>query len=253
MGKNKDKKKKSVVESGPRVLELAKLDLSNKLKRKEYEARLYQLQLDLVREQRRVVDQKRRVVLVFEGMDAAGKGGAIKRLTQFLDPRGVDVHAIGAPNQQESGHHYLRRFWLRLPSRGRIAIFDRSWYGRMLVEPIEGFCTQEEYERAGREICEFERVLADDGYLILKFWVHIDKEEQLKRFHARANNPLKKWKITDEDWRNRERFDSYERYANRMFRETDADHAPWHLIAGNSKLWARIRVLDTVVDALTAS
>jgi polyphosphate kinase 2 (PPK2 family) len=233
-----------------RPLKLADLDLSKKIKHKEYDALLYQLQIDLVRLQRLVVDAKLRVVLAFEGMDAAGKGGAIKRLVQFLDPRGVEVHAIGAPNQQEMQHHYLRRFWLRLPTKGRIAIFDRSWYGRMLVEPIEGFCSEVEYERAKNEIREFERLLADDGYCIAKFWLHIDKEEQLARFKSRTEDPLKKWKITEEDWRNRDKYDDYAKYADVMFAETDAAYAPWHLIAGNSKLNSRLQVLQTVVDTL---
>lgn len=233
-----------------RSFKLAELDLSASLKHKEYEARLYDLQVALVELQRKVVDHGLRVALVFEGMDAGGKGGAIKRLTQFLDPRGAEVHAIGAPNEQERSHHYLRRFWLRLPSRGRIAIFDRSWYGRMLVEPIEGFCTPEECERAPREIREFELLLADDGYCIIKFWLHVDKDEQLKRFKEREQDPLKEWKITEEDWRNREKYDEYVSHAEHMFATTDAPHAPWHLIPGNNKYCARIEVLDTVVSRL---
>lgn len=232
------------------VLKLSELDLSKKLDDNEYQAKLAELQLDLVRVQRRVIDTRQRVVLAFEGLDAAGKGGVIRRLTANFDPRGYDVHPVGPPNEQEKQHHYLRRFWQRLPSRGRIAIFDRSWYGRMLVEPIEGFCSKEEYERAPREICEFERVIADDGYCLLKFWIYVDKEEQLKRFKARETDPLKSWKLTAEDWRNRDKFDLYAEYANRMFAATHAPHAPWHLIAGNSKNYARIKVVRTVVDAL---
>jgi polyphosphate kinase 2 len=235
---------------GHRMLKLGDLDHTVKLKRKEYEEHLYHLQVDLVRLQRLVVEAKLRVVLIFEGMDAAGKGGAIKRLVQFLDPRGVEVHPIGAPNYQELLHHYLRRFWQRLPAKGRIAIFDRSWYGRMLVEPIEGLCSDDEYERAAREICEFERVLADDGYCLVKFWLHIDKEEQLSRFEARGEDPLKKWKITKDDWRNRKKFDQYVEYADRMFVATDTDFAPWHLVAGNDKRHARITVAQTVVSVL---
>jgi len=245
-------KKDKGKEASSRILLLGELDHTVKLKHKEYEEQLYQLQVDLVRLQRLVVDAKLRVVLVFEGMDAAGKGGAIKRLVQFLDPRGVEVHPIGAPNYQEMLNHYLRRFWQRLPAKGRIAIFDRSWYGRMLVEPIEGLCGSDEYERAAHEICEFERVLADDDYCLVKFWLHIDKEEQLSRFKARSEDPLKKWKITENDWRNREKFDQYVEYANRMFAATDTDYAPWHLVAGNDKRHARIRVAQTVVSVLDA-
>jgi polyphosphate kinase 2 (PPK2 family) len=242
--KEKDNDKK------PRILKLADVDLSKKMKHKEYEALLYQLQIDLVRLQRLVVDSKMRVVVVFEGMDAGGKGGAIKRLVQFIDPRGLEVHAIGAPNVQDLEHHYLRRFWLRLPTKGRIGVFDRSWYGRMLVEPIEGFCSKVEYERSKQEIREFERLLADDGYCIMKFWLHIDKEEQLKRFKSRTEDPLKKWKITEEDWRNREKYDLYAEYADVMFAETDAPYAPWHLIPGNSKLYSRTKVLRIVIETL---
>jgi AMP-polyphosphate phosphotransferase len=183
-------------------------------------------------------------------MDAAGKGGCIKRLTQFLDPRGVEVHAVGAPNSQEQGHHWLRRFWVRLPSRGRIAIFDRSWYGRVLVEPIEGFCTREEYERAFHQIREFEQQLTIEGTALAKFWLHVDTDEQLKRFQARENDPLKAWKITAEDWRNRKRFEDYVKYADAMFASTNAPHAPWFLVPGNDKNYARIEVLERVADVL---
>jgi AMP-polyphosphate phosphotransferase len=235
-----------------RPLTLGDLDLTTKLKHSAYDVRLLELQTDLVHLQRKVVEQKMRPVFVFEGMDAAGKGGVIKRLTQFLDPRGVEVHPIGPPNFLEQGQHYLRRFWQRLPSRGRIGLFDRSWYGRMLVEPIEGFCTPEEYDRAPREIREFERTLTDDGYLILKFWVHIDKDEQLKRFESREHDPLKEWKLTPDDWRNREKFDQYVKYANAMFTSTNTPFAPWFLISGNCKPWARITVLQTVLDYIKA-
>jgi polyphosphate kinase 2 len=249
MSKNnkKDDKKKSKKQ---RNLKLSKLDLKLELKHKEYDDKLHDLQVELVRLQRLVVDTGLRVVMVFEGMDAAGKGGAIKRLVQFLDPRGLEVHAIAAPNQQEYSHHYLRRFWVRLPSKGRIAIFDRSWYGRMMVEPIEGFCTDEEYQRAGSEIHEFERLLHDDNYCIMKFWLHIDKDEQIERFKSRTEDPLKTWKITKEDWRNREKYDEYVEYAEKMFAATDTDYAPWFLIPGDSKKYSRIAVLEAVVDVL---
>ena len=233
-----------------RPLKLGDIDLTLEIGHKEYEHRLHDLQVELVRLQRLVVDAGMRIVLVFEGTDAAGKGGVIKRLVQFLDPRGVEVHAIGAPSPQEQAHHHLRRFWLRLPTKGRIAIFDRSWYGRMLVEPIEGFCSPDEYARAGAEICEFERLLADDGYCLAKFWLHIDKDEQLRRFKSRTEDPLKQWKITKEDWRNREKFDEYVEYADRMFQATDVPHAPWYLISGNQKQHARVRVLDIVADTI---
>lgn len=251
MGKGKKKHNNQAEnDNGARPLKLADIDLTKTLGGKEYEEKLLKLQIELVRLQRLVVDARLRIVLAFEGTDAAGKGGVIKRLVQFLDPRGVEVHAIGAPNTQELSHHYLRRFWLRLPTQGRIAIFDRSWYGRMLVEPIEGFCTPEEYARSSREIREFEQQLTDDGYCLAKFWIHIDKDEQLKRFKSRTEDPLKKWKITQEDWRNREKFDDYVDYADRMFAETDTPHALWHLVSGNQKQHARIKVLKTVAKVI---
>jgi polyphosphate kinase 2 (PPK2 family) len=234
----------------PHVLRIEDLDLTKRTKTREYKAKLTKLQIELVQAQRRVIDRGHRVVLVFEGVDAAGKGGAVKRITMYLDPRGYDVHAIGAPNAQEQSHHYLRRFWVRLPSRGRIAIYDRSWYGRMLVEPVEGFCTKTEYDRAAQEIREFERVLADDGYCILKFYVYVDKDEQLRRFESRKSDPLKAWKLTKDDWRNREKFDKYVAYADALFAATDAPYAPWHLISGEDKNYARIKVLRIVTDAM---
>jgi AMP-polyphosphate phosphotransferase len=238
--------------SEKRVLRVADLDLTKKLPDNEYRSKLAKLQIELVQAQRRVIDRGDRIVLVFEGVDAAGKGGAIRRVTTYLDPRGYEVHAIGAPNSQELAHHYLRRFWVRLPSRGRISIYDRSWYGRMLVEPIEGFCKPDEYARSAKEIREFERQLADDGYCIQKFYIYVDKDEQLQRFEARRTDPLKGWKLTKEDWRNREKFDEYAAYADKMFTATDAPYAPWHLICGNDKNYARVKVARLVIDAMTA-
>lgn len=243
MGKNDNEEK--------RPLRIEDLDKTKRLDTKEYQEKLTKFQIELVQAQRRVIDRGDRIVLVFEGVDSAGKGGAIRRLTTYLDPRGYEVNAIGAPNSQELSHHYLRRFWVRLPSRGRIAFYDRSWYGRMLVEPIEGFCTPEEYERAPREIREFERLLADDGYCIIKFWIYVDKDEQLKRFEARRTDPLKSWKLTKDDWHNREKFDHYVEYANKMFAATDAPYAPWYLIPGDDKNYARIRVLRIVTDTIS--
>jgi AMP-polyphosphate phosphotransferase len=243
MGKNESEEK--------RVLRIEDLDKTKRLDTKEYQEKLTKFQIELVQAQRRVIDRGDRIVLVFEGVDSAGKGGAIRRLTTYLDPRGYEVNAIGAPNSQELSHHYLRRFWVRLPSRGRIAFYDRSWYGRMLVEPIEGFCTLEEYERAGREIREFERLLADDGYCIIKFWIYVDKDEQLRRFEARRTDPLKSWKLTKDDWHNREKFEHYVEYANKMFAATDAPYAPWYLIPGDDKNYARIRVLRIVTDTIS--
>lgn len=225
--------------------------MSVRLSRREYSAQRRQLQLDLVQMQRKVGDNGLMVLVVFEGMDGAGKGGAIKRLTQHLDPRGLRVHSLGPAGDLEQGQHYLRRYWMRLPKRGRISIFDDySWYSRLLQEPIEGYCTEEQYRRAPQQIREFEKVLADEGYCIIKFWIQVDREEQHTRFQQRLENPYKSWKLTPEDWRNRELYDKYMEYADKMFAATDAPHAPWFLIPGNCKYHARIAVLRTAVDVL---
>ena len=242
--------KKHIWPPKQRILSLAALPASIPMQRSIYEQQLNDLQHELVSLQQKLIRKQRRVILVFQGMDAAGKGGAIKRLTRYLDPRNIDVHAISGPSEQEQTHNWLRRFWLRLPCSGRLAIFDRSWYGRMLVEPIEGFCSRAEYRRSAQEIREFERCLADNGTRLAKFWLQIDKETQLQRFRDREENPLKRWKITQEDWRNREKFDDYQHYAGKMFRRTDAEHAPWLLVNANDKLEARIRVLEHVRDML---
>ncbi|MCB1186731.1 hypothetical protein KDL29_06140 [bacterium] len=233
-----------------RTLKLSRLAAVEPMQHGEYDKCLSELQHELVALQQQLIRRGSRVVLVFQGMDAAGKGGAIKRLTGYMDPRHVDVHAIGPPNEQERGHSWLRRFWLRLPSRGRIAIFDRSWYERMLVEPIEEFCNRDEYRRAAREIRQFERFLADNGTPIAKFWLQIDKEVQLQRFRDREDNPLKRWKISDDDWRNRENFERYQKFADRMFRRTDSDHAPWLLVNANDKQRTRVTILAHVRDLL---
>ncbi|ADZ93041.1 polyphosphate kinase 2 family protein [Marinomonas mediterranea] len=194
--------------------------------------------------------QHRRAIIVFQGWDASGKGGAIRRLTETLDPRGVKVHSIAAPTELEQGRHYLYRFQQRLPSPGIISIFDRSWYERVLVERVEGFASDYEWQRAYQEINEFERMLIDDGVRIVKVFMHIDQTEQLKRFRERFENPLKHWKLTVEDLRNRDRWSDYERATNDMFRFTSTTHAPWQLIPANKKWYARVSVLKAVCDAL---
>jgi polyphosphate kinase 2 (PPK2 family) len=189
-------------------------------------------------------------VAVFQGWDAAGKGGAIRRLTDGLDPRGYQVIPVGAPNEVEKAHHYLWRFWRGLPKAGHIAIYDRSWYERVLTERVEGFTAEPVWRRAFREIREFERHLADFGTLILKFWLHVGRDEQLRRFRLREKTPHKRWKITADDWRNREKWDAYREAVGAMIRATHLPHAPWHVVAANSKLHARVFVLETVVRAL---
>ena len=190
------------------------------------------------------------MILGFEGWDAAGKGGAIKRLTSHLDPRGYKVCPTASPNDVEKSHHYLWRFWNHVPKAGHIAIFDRTWYGRVMVERIEGFCSEEDWHHAYREINEMEAHFAHSGALVLKFWLQIDKDEQERRFNDRMKNPEKRWKITDEDWRNREKWDAYVLAVNEMLEKTSTKDAPWIVVEGNSKWYARIKVLETVADAM---
>jgi polyphosphate kinase 2 (PPK2 family) len=234
-------------------MKIRKLADADSLSRKDYDAVVSDLQLSLVNAQRKVGDSGLRVILVFEGMDAAGKGGAIKRLIQYLDPRGYRVHSLDPPGVNDRAHHFLRRFWTRLPKPGRISIFDDySWYARLLLETIEGYCTPEQAALAPRQIREFERTLVEDGYVLLKFWIQVSREEQHRRFRKRLNNPYKAWKLTPEDWRNRERYDQYLRNAQQMIDETDTSHAPWFLVPGNDKLSARITVLQIVTQVLDA-
>ena len=222
---------------------LKDLDLSLELDKKLYKKKLKVLQYEMLNAQQFLFNNKIGLILVFEGMDAAGKGGAIKRLTERIDPRGYVVHPISAPQPHELRYNYMHRFWRKLPQHGQMAIFDRSWYGRVLVERLEGFATKDEWERAYDEINNFEHLLTDGNYIIIKFWIHIDKEEQLNRFNARAQDPYKAWKLTDEDWRNREKFDDYVTIADEMFEKTDSENAPWVLISGNDKYYARIQIL----------
>ena len=190
------------------------------------------------------------VILGFEGWDAAGKGGAIKRLTSHLDPRGYKVCPTASPNDVEKSHHYLWRFWNHVPKAGHIAIFDRTWYGRVMVERLEGFCSENDWKRAYNEINEFEKELHDWGSVIIKFWVQIDKDTQLERFNERQNTPQKQWKITDEDWRNREKWDQYEDAVNEMIQKTSTTYAPWHILESVDKRYARIKALKIVIEEL---
>ena len=190
------------------------------------------------------------VVLAFEGWDAGGKGGAIKRITQCMDARGYEVVPIASPNDIEKAHHYLWRFWNHFPKDGHMAIFDRTWYGRVLVERVEGFAAEEEWKRAYQEINDMEAHLVKSGTIVLKFWMHIDKDEQENRFKQRMETPEKQWKITDEDWRNRDKWEDYEKAVDEMMLRTSTTEAPWHIIEANSKLYARIKVLEIVVEAL---
>ena len=230
---------------------LSSVDLSLTFDQDDYKKSLVKHQVALFKLVYQVYLQQRPVSIVFEGWDAAGKGGAIRRVTEKIDPRGYVVYSIAAPKGDDATHHYLWRFWKRLPETGQIAIFDRSWYGRVLVERIEGFCTEAEWKRAYREINQFERQLADFGTILFKFWIHISPEEQLHRFQSRAGDKLRSWKLTDEDWRNREKWSLYEDAVNEMLLKTSTLTAPWTVVEGDSKPYARIKVLTTLIDKLS--
>ena len=229
---------------------LSGIDLSKSLTEEEYKTRLKKLQKRLAELHSELYRLRIPVVIGFEGWDAGGKGGAIKRLTSNLDPRGYRVNPTAAPNDIEKVHHYLWRFWNNVPKAGHIAIFDRTWYGRVMVERIEEFCSEAQWRRAYQEINEMESHMANAGAVVLKFWLHIDKDEQERRFRERQANPAKQWKITDEDWRNREKWDQYEEAVNEMLIRTSTTYAPWIVVEGNDKRYARVKVLQTVVDAL---
>jgi len=229
---------------------LSTLDMSKKLEKKDHQkelSRLHRKFYDLRRTARR---KEVSTILLFEGWDASGKGGAIRRVVRALDARFYQVIAVAAPTEEERAHHYLWRFWRDVPRAGRVTIFDRSWYGRVLVERIEGFATEREWMRAYAEINDFESELVGHGIVLKKFWIHVTPEEQELRFKTRAEDPLKSWKLTEEDWRNRDRWEAYERAVNDMVERTSTQMAPWILIEGNDKRYARVRVLTEVCAAL---
>ncbi|WP_037969773.1 polyphosphate kinase 2 family protein [Streptosporangium amethystogenes] len=237
---------------------LAEVDLSRKLTKNEASGRLdaalerlLHLRLTLggqVGEQRIGPP----LCVVFEGWDASGKGGAIKRLVRPLDPRHVRVAQFAAPTYDEKRHHFLWRFWPVLPGWGGMTVLDRSWYGRVLVERVEGFATEEQWSRAYGEIVEFERTLTAEGMILVKFWMHVSEDEQLRRFQDRAGDPLRAWKLTDEDWRNREKRPLYEAAVEDMLARTDHPKAPWHVVPGDDKRLARVTVVETVCAAIEA-
>ncbi len=232
---------------------LDEVDLSQKLSRKEQDKRLEAAQgrLEALRLQLAGLIGDGRlgppVLMLFEGWDASGKGGAIKRLVAQLDHRHVRVAAFSAPNSDEKRHHFLWRFFPKLPGWGGVAVFDRSWYGRVLVERVEGYASEEEWTRGYEEIVGLERSLAAEGTILIKFWLHISDEEQLRRFERRERKPLKRWKLTDEDWRNREKRPAYEEAVEEMFERTDHEAGPWTIVPGDSKRFARVFVAETVV------
>jgi polyphosphate:AMP phosphotransferase len=229
---------------------LASLDMSQRIDDKRFDTVLEEQQGRLHLLQRRARTEGVSTVVVFEGWDAAGKGGAIRRVTGALDARDYQVIPIGAPTDEERARHYLWRFWRHLSRAGRLTVFDRSWYGRVLVERVEGFATQAEYMRAYGEIAHFEEQLVAHGILVAKFWIHVTKDEQLRRFRDRRRTEHKRWKITDEDWRNRARWDDYMTAVNEMVARTSTQIAPWTLVEGNDKNFARIKILRTLADNL---
>jgi polyphosphate:AMP phosphotransferase len=229
------------------------VDMTPSLSKDAFKLRLLKQQGRLNRLQRKAADEGRSIIMVFEGWDAAGKGGAIRRVTSALHPQEYQVIPVAAPTDEERAHHYLWRFWRHLSRAGRVTIFDRSWYGRVLVERVEGLASHAEWSRAYAEIRQFEEQLVEHGIVLLKYWLHITPDEQEKRFKERAASPYKSWKLTDEDWRNRDRWDAYELAVNDMVEETSTSQAPWHLIPGNDKNFARVEILRRAADAVAAA
>ena len=235
---------------------LDEVDLSARLSKKEANEQLTEAQRRLVHLRLLLGGQigpgeiGPPLCVLFEGWDASGKGGAIKRLVDHLDPRHVRVAQFAAPTRDEKRHHFLWRFWPVLPGWGGMTVFDRSWYGRVLVERVEGYASEEQWRRAYDEIVSYERSLAAEGMIIIKFWLHVSDEEQLKRFEKREKEPLKSWKLTDEDWRNREKRPAYEEAVEEMFERTDHSGGPWHIVPGDSKKYARVFVIETVIEEI---
>ncbi len=232
---------------------LDRLDLAKKLDRKDYDQELAKWQGQLARLTRNPKFEKIAVVSAFEGNDAAGKGGAIRRVTSALDARAYDAYPVAAPTDEERAQPYLWRFWRHIPRKGRVAIFDRSWYGRVLVERVEGFCSVTDWMRAYGEINDFEERLFGHGIVVAKFWLSISKEEQYKRFKEREKTAFKRFKITPEDWRNREKWDEYVDAVCDMVDRTSTEHAPWTLVEANDKYYARVKILKTLCERIEAA
>lgn len=232
---------------------LDSLDMTRRLDKADYEEQLITEQArfsGLLRDKRM---RQHALVAVFEGNDAAGKGGAIRRVTAALDPRQYSIVPIAAPTEEERAHPYMWRFWRHIPARGKFTMFDRSWYGRVLVERVEGFCSQADWLRAYGEINDFEEQLADAGVVVVKFWLAIDKQTQLERFQEREDIPFKRFKITEDDWRNRDKWDAYRAAVCDMVDRTSTEISPWTLVEANDKRWARVKVLRTLNQALEAA
>ena len=235
---------------------LDQIDLTAKFHREEYEDRLYAAQRKLVRlrlDLAGLLDNPELgpgVLVVMEGSDAGGKGGAIKRMVEPLDPRHYEVHTYAKPTFDEKTRHFLWRFWKDVPGLGGMAFFDRSWYGRVLVERVEGYATKDQWKRAYDEIVQFERNLVLEGLIIVKFWLQVSHDEQLRRFNKREQDPLRRWKLTEEDWRNRDKIDQYNDAVEDMFDQTDHRLAPWHVVSGEQKRWSRVQVIETLIERI---
>ncbi len=229
---------------------LEKLEMTRSLNKKQYEEQIGKVQVRLRELGYELFRQQAPVWCVFEGWDAAGKGGAIKRVAEMLDPRGFTVCPFAAPKGEERTHHYLWRFFQNLPRDGHLTVWDRSHYGRVLVERVEGFCNEDEWRRAFREINEFEEHQHSSGMVICKFWIHITKAEQLRRFKSREIDPYRSYKLTEEDWRNRAKWDQYTEAVEDMLLHTSTPYAPWTAVEGNDKYWSRFKVVKTIVEAI---
>jgi polyphosphate:AMP phosphotransferase len=240
----------SVETPDPRTV-LDTLDLSQKLGVEEYDDRLSRAQAKLTKLAHKLEKRNRSAIALFEGWDAAGKGGAIRRISASLDAHQYRVIPIAAPTAEERAFHYLWRFWRQLPRRGRFTIYDRSWYGRVLVERVEHFAAEKEWRRAYREINEFEEQLTREGAVVVKYWLHMSQDEQLRRFEARKTEPWKQYKLTDEDYRNRKKSPDYELAANEMVARTDTEYAPWTLVEAEDKRFARVKILETLCNRLS--
>jgi len=229
---------------------LERLDTTKKLSKKQYDEQIGRMQVRLRELGFEIFRQQVPVLCLFEGWDAAGKGGSIKRIAEILDPRGFTVSSFAAPKGEERTHPYLWRFWRNLPRAGHLCVFDRSYYGRVLVERVEGFCSDAEWRRAYREINEFEAHQQSFGMVIAKFWLHISKDEQLRRFRGRETDPYRSYKLTEEDWRNRAKWDEYTEAVEDMLLHTSTPYAPWTVVESNDKFYSRLKVIRTVVDAI---
>lgn len=235
---------------------LDQLDLTARISREEYDERIAVAQRRILALRLQIAGLLEGstlgpgVLVVMEGSDAGGKGGAIKRIVEPLDPRHYRVATFAKPTFDEKSRHFLWRFWKEVPGLGGMALFDRSWYGRVLVERVEGYATKPQWKRAYDEIVQFERMLVAEGVIVVKFWLQVSPDEQLRRFESRRDDPLRRWKLTEEDWRNRDKLDLYNAAVEDMFKRTDHPAAPWHLVSGEQKRWTRIQVLETLIQRI---